>query len=66
MYQVDVNIIYLAHTFLFNFIIILQEARTNYRNFTDLIWNLVYKKNFTELERIRYVIFIIVITISIS
>ena len=30
-----------------------QEARTNYRNFKDLIWNLIFKKNFNDLEKVR-------------
>lgn len=30
-----------------------QEARTNYRKFRDLIWHLVYKQNYNELEKVR-------------
>ena len=32
---------------------LLQEAGTNYHHFRDLIWNLIYKKEWTELERAR-------------
>lgn len=31
----------------------INEARTNYRNFRDLIYNLIYKKNFNDLEKAR-------------
>lgn len=31
----------------------INEARTNYRNFRDLIWNLVFKKNYNSLEKAR-------------
>jgi hypothetical protein len=33
-----------------------QEARTNYRTFRDLIWNLVFKRNFNQLEKARFVL----------
>ena len=33
--------------------LMLQEARTNYHHFRDLIWNLVYKKQLNELEKAR-------------
>ena len=32
-----------------------QEARTNYRNFRDLLWNLIFKKHWNDLEKARYV-----------
>jgi len=34
---------------------IVQEARTNYRNFRDLLWNLIFKKHWNDLEKARYV-----------
>jgi len=33
----------------------MQEARTNYRNFRDLLWNLIFKKHWNDLEKARYV-----------
>jgi len=30
-----------------------QEARTNYRNFRDLLWNLIFKKHWNDLEKAR-------------
>ncbi|ESO06527.1 hypothetical protein HELRODRAFT_188380 [Helobdella robusta] len=30
-----------------------NEARTNYRNFKELMWNLVFKKHWNELEKAR-------------
>lgn len=34
----------------------LQEAKTNYRNFRDLIYNLSFRKNFSQLEKARFVV----------
>jgi hypothetical protein len=31
----------------------INEARTNYRNFRDLMWNLIFKKHWNELEKAR-------------
>jgi len=30
-----------------------QEARTNYRNIRDLLWNLIFKKHWNDLEKAR-------------
>lgn len=31
----------------------INEARTNYRNFRDLLWNLIFKKHWNDLEKAR-------------
>ena len=46
---------YIYNNLIYTYCFYLQEARTNYRNFKDLIWNLIYKKNFNDLEKVRYV-----------
>jgi len=59
VYYVDMHVCFFAYTMIQSVHVCLycdtQEARTNYRNFRDLLWNLLFKKHWNDLEKARYV-----------
>jgi len=43
----------------------MQESKKEYASFRDLIWNLAFRENFSDLEKARYMLYMFFFVIKV-